>query len=399
MLHPDLGCASYVIADTSAGVGAVVDPKWDIAEYLALAADHDFRITDVIETHNHADHLSGRPRLVAATGARSWVHPLADAGYPHEPFADGAEIDLRRGASAGHAHARPPARAHRRRGDRPLPVRRALRRPHRRQPVRATMSPAPTWPSRSARAPPSSTAAVQRLLELGDGVEVFPGHTGGSLCGSARMSETTSSTIGYERASNPMLQLAERGAVRRRAGRGAAAAAAELRGHRRGQPARRRRPDRGSGAAARPTCWPIGSPPARSSSTAAPPEHYDGGHIPAASALTYRSTGSAPGWPGLLSRARSCCWSSSDDDEAREMAQLLRSRRPRRHRRAGRRHRRLDRARDGCWRASRRWRRRTWPPLPLPRRAADPGRARGARVGRRRISPAPRTCPTTILLA
>ncbi|HVI37243.1 MAG TPA: rhodanese-like domain-containing protein, partial [Gaiellales bacterium] len=51
--------------------------------------------------------------------------------------------------------------------------------------------------------------AIGRLLELDDGVEVFPGHTGGSLCGSARMSETTSSTIGFERASNPMLRLGE----------------------------------------------------------------------------------------------------------------------------------------------------------------------------------------------
>jgi rhodanese-related sulfurtransferase len=49
--------------------------------------------------------------------------------------------------------------------------------------------------------------SMRRLVELGDGVEVFPGHTGGSLCGSARMSETTSSTIGYERGTNPMLLL------------------------------------------------------------------------------------------------------------------------------------------------------------------------------------------------
>jgi hydroxyacylglutathione hydrolase len=94
VLHPDLGCASYVIADTAAGVGAVVDPKWDIAEYLELARGHGFRIEHVIETHNHADHMSGRHRLVAATGASCWVHPLADAQYPHTPFADGAEIAL-----------------------------------------------------------------------------------------------------------------------------------------------------------------------------------------------------------------------------------------------------------------------------------------------------------------
>jgi phosphoglycolate phosphatase-like HAD superfamily hydrolase len=82
VLHPDLGCASYVIADTAAGLGAVVDPKRDVAEYLELAATHGFTIAHVIETHNHADHVSGRACLAEATGARSWVSPLAGAGYP-----------------------------------------------------------------------------------------------------------------------------------------------------------------------------------------------------------------------------------------------------------------------------------------------------------------------------
>src|SRR5271165_448437 len=64
ILHDDLGCASYVIA--SAGEGAVVDPKWDIGEYLALTEEHGFEIRYVLETHNHADHVSGRGRLAAA---------------------------------------------------------------------------------------------------------------------------------------------------------------------------------------------------------------------------------------------------------------------------------------------------------------------------------------------
>ena len=51
--------------------------------------------------------------------------------------------------------------------------------------------------------------SLARLVDLGDAVEVYPGHTGGSLCGSARMSEKTSSTIGYERAHNPLLLIAE----------------------------------------------------------------------------------------------------------------------------------------------------------------------------------------------
>jgi glyoxylase-like metal-dependent hydrolase (beta-lactamase superfamily II) len=65
VLHHDLGCASYLIADE--GIAAVVDPKWEIEEYLALAEEHGFEIRHVLETHNHADHVSGRGRLAAAT--------------------------------------------------------------------------------------------------------------------------------------------------------------------------------------------------------------------------------------------------------------------------------------------------------------------------------------------
>jgi glyoxylase-like metal-dependent hydrolase (beta-lactamase superfamily II)/rhodanese-related sulfurtransferase len=206
VLHPDLGCASYVIADTAAEVGAVVDPKWEIAEYLDLARSSGFEIGHVIETHNHADHLSGRARLVEATGAGCWVHRLADAGYPHTPFEDGdeiviGEVVLRVLHTPGHRPehsailvidgsrstepcavltgdslfvndvARPDLAVERREGARGL------------------------------------YASVRRLAELDDGVEVYPGHTGGSLCGSARMSEKTSSTIGFERRNNVLLQL------------------------------------------------------------------------------------------------------------------------------------------------------------------------------------------------
>jgi rhodanese-related sulfurtransferase/glyoxylase-like metal-dependent hydrolase (beta-lactamase superfamily II) len=208
VLHPDLGCASYVVADTSAGVGAVIDPKWSIGEYLQLGAQHGFRIAHVIETHNHADHVSGRSSLVAASGAASWISPLAEAAYPHEPFADGAEVEL--GSVRLRALHLP--------GHRPEHTAVCI--------IDTARSPDPcavlTGDSLFVNDVARPDLAVEkregarelfhsmrRLLELGDGVEVFPGHTGGSLCGSARMSETTSSTIGFERASNPMLALAD----------------------------------------------------------------------------------------------------------------------------------------------------------------------------------------------
>jgi hydroxyacylglutathione hydrolase len=206
VLHPDLGCASYVIADTAAGVGAVVDPKWSIEEFLQLSREHAFRIEHVIETHNHADHLSGRPRLVEATGATCWVSPLAEAAYPHEAFADGAEVAvgsvrLRALHAPGHRPehtavvvidgARSSAPCAVLTGD-SLFVNDVAR---------------PDLAVEKREGARGLFQSMRRLLELGDGVEVFPGHTGGSLCGSDRMSETTSSTIGFERASNPMLAL------------------------------------------------------------------------------------------------------------------------------------------------------------------------------------------------
>ena len=63
----DLGCASYLVAD--GGAGAIVDPNREIEQYLELADEHGFEIRHVLETHNHADHVSGHGRLVAATGA------------------------------------------------------------------------------------------------------------------------------------------------------------------------------------------------------------------------------------------------------------------------------------------------------------------------------------------
>ena len=71
ILHPDLGCASYLIADH--GEAVVIDPKWEIDEYRMTAADAGAEIRHVLETHNHADHVSGRRRLTSATGATAHV--------------------------------------------------------------------------------------------------------------------------------------------------------------------------------------------------------------------------------------------------------------------------------------------------------------------------------------
>ena len=92
--HDDLGCASYVIGDEDAGVAAVVDARLDIDEYLHFARYAGVHIEHILETHNHADHVSGHGRLAAATGATIHIHRAADAEYDHDPFEDGFELDL-----------------------------------------------------------------------------------------------------------------------------------------------------------------------------------------------------------------------------------------------------------------------------------------------------------------
>ena len=94
LTHDDLGCASYLIGDEDAGVAAVVDPRLDIDEYLRLARYMGVRIEHVLETHTHADHVSGHGRLVSATGARIHIHRDAEPDYEHEPFEDGWELKL-----------------------------------------------------------------------------------------------------------------------------------------------------------------------------------------------------------------------------------------------------------------------------------------------------------------
>lgn len=90
---PDLGCASYIVG--SDGECAVVDPRWDaIAQYSGLARQQGLRIAYVIETHTHADHVSGASRLAARTGATICVHRAAQFEQPHRDLDDGDELTV-----------------------------------------------------------------------------------------------------------------------------------------------------------------------------------------------------------------------------------------------------------------------------------------------------------------
>src|ERR1700751_6239983 len=89
-----LSQGSYLIGDETSGRAVVVDPRRDIDEYLSEAAEHGLRIERVIETHIHADFLSGHLELAAATGALICYAENADVEFEVEPLRDGQRISL-----------------------------------------------------------------------------------------------------------------------------------------------------------------------------------------------------------------------------------------------------------------------------------------------------------------
>ena len=90
----DLGCASYLVGDEDAGIAAVVDPPYAIEPLLAEADKRGVRIVRTVETHTHADHLSGHGRLALEHDVPISIHPAAEAEYEHDPLVDRAQIEL-----------------------------------------------------------------------------------------------------------------------------------------------------------------------------------------------------------------------------------------------------------------------------------------------------------------
>jgi hydroxyacylglutathione hydrolase len=209
LIHEDLGCASYLIGDEKVGVAAVVDPRFEVDEYLELARYIGVRIEHVFETHNHADHVSGHGRLAAATGADIHIHREAAPAYEHEPFDDGAEFSL--GSLVVRALHTP--------GHRPEHTAFALIDTRRSDEPWAVLTGDTLFVGDVAR----PDLAIEKsegargifrslhgsLLGLGDHVEVWPGHLGGSMCGGPGMDMKTSSTIGFERRHNPVLAISD----------------------------------------------------------------------------------------------------------------------------------------------------------------------------------------------
>lgn len=89
-----LSQASYLIGDESTGRAVVVDPRRDVSDYLKSASEHGLEIELVVETHFHADFLSGHLELAAATGAEIAYGSVADTEFESRKLADGERIEL-----------------------------------------------------------------------------------------------------------------------------------------------------------------------------------------------------------------------------------------------------------------------------------------------------------------
>lgn len=206
-----LGClahASYLVHDRNEA--AVIDPQRDVDLYIQEAAARGLTLRWVIETHLHADFVSGHLELAARTGATICISAEANAGFPHRALHDGDELPLGGGtlrvlATPGHTEEGVSLVALEPGTGKPLCVFTGdtlfigdVGRPD--------LSPSHT---------PQELAGLlydslqTRLLALPDDTIVYPAHGAGSLCG-RQMSNDASSTIGRERRTNYALQARDR---------------------------------------------------------------------------------------------------------------------------------------------------------------------------------------------
>lgn len=201
-----LGCASYLVGCEGHGVAAVIDPDREVGKYLSAAEARGLTITHIIETHLHADHVSGNTELADRTGATIYLHEGAAAEFEHERVTEGDVIKLGNVfLSVRHTPGHTPESVtllvtDNTRADEPWMALTGdtlfvgdIGRPD-------------LVGIEAARelAGHMYESLHEELLPLPDGVMILPGHGAGSLCGK-NIGSVRSSTMGYERQFNPAL--------------------------------------------------------------------------------------------------------------------------------------------------------------------------------------------------
>jgi hydroxyacylglutathione hydrolase len=202
-----LAQASFLIGCDRAKQAVVIDPRRDASIYTAAAAQSGATIVAAIETHVHADFVSGA-RELAAKGARVITGPGADLAYDHHEVRDGEELSVGGVAitflhTPGHTFEHIAVAAHE-----------AADRPHRLFTgdllfVGAVGRPDLVGETKARDLAGALFDSLHRVMRLDRRIEVHPGHGAGSLCG-AGIGHEPSTTIGREADQNPMLRFSRR---------------------------------------------------------------------------------------------------------------------------------------------------------------------------------------------
>jgi hydroxyacylglutathione hydrolase len=211
LLNDERACASYLLGCKTHSKFAVVDPHVALVDdYVALADAQAMPIVAVFETHVQADHVSGLPELVRRTGATPYLPEGAGVEFAHHALADGEVVtlgntEIQAIATPGHAHAHHAYLVtDRTRGNDPWLVLSG-------DALLVGDAGRPDLHARGER-PVEEMARLlyrsltERLLALPDHLLLYPAHYSGSVCGRG-LSANPASSIGFERAHNPMLQL------------------------------------------------------------------------------------------------------------------------------------------------------------------------------------------------
>jgi hydroxyacylglutathione hydrolase len=195
------GCASYIIASRQSHEAAIVDPSVNVEPYETVLRERNFQLRYVIETHVHADHLSGARQLASKYRINVCLYESAQVAYPFRPLQDGEELPL--GQLRLLIWHTP--------GHRPELISILIKNPPRSSEPSMVLTGDSLLvgdvgrPDFGGGDPAAQFESIKRLMQLPDWVAVFPGHFEGPC--SREMCGRPSTTIGFERLYNPLMHM------------------------------------------------------------------------------------------------------------------------------------------------------------------------------------------------